>query len=215
MMAPDRCIIISGGEEEELWPLGYGFMIGCDKGCYYAVKQGIPLNICLGDFDSYRGPLPEGVPVEPLPSEKDDTDTLYAVKRALGLGFKKITVRCAFGGRLDHTVANLFALLYAAERGAVAEATGNGEYAVAFGPRAGTFTVPRREGYSLSVFAGRDLLCDVTVKGTKYELEHATLKGSYPIGVSNEWAADEAEITVNDGTVLVVLSKKAEEANGI
>ena len=204
----DRCVIIAGGDEERIGDVTDAFVIGCDKGCLYAEKQGIPLDLCVGDFDSYRGPMPEGARVICLPPEKDDTDTLYAVKRALADGFRKITVRCAFGGRLDHTVANLETLVYAAERGAVAEATGNGEFAIAFGPQAGIFRIPRREGYSLSVFAGCGEAREVTIKGTKYEIECETLSGSFPLGVSNEWTADEATVWVNYGTVLIVSSKK-------
>ena len=98
-MMADRCVIITGGNEEPIGGVSGAFVIGCDKGCLYAQKQGIVPDLCVGDFDSYGGPLPEGVKTVRLPSEKDDTDTGYAVKYALGLGFKKITVRCAVGGR--------------------------------------------------------------------------------------------------------------------
>ncbi len=207
-MMADRCVIITGGDEEPIGGVSGAFVIGCDKGCLYAQKQGIVPDLCVGDFDSYGGPLPEGVKTVRLPAEKDDTDTVYAVKYALGRGFKKITVRCAFGGRLDHTLANLETLVYAAEAGAVAEATGNGEYAVAFGPAAGEVTVPRREGYSLSVFAGCGEASGVTIKGTKYEMDSGTLTGSFPLGASNEWAADEAAVSVASGTLLIITSKK-------
>lgn len=210
-MMADRCVIISGGEEEPIGDVGGAFVIGCDKGCLYAEKQGVTPDLCVGDFDSYGGPLPEGVETVRLPAEKDDTDTAFAVKYALERNFKRITVRCAFGGRLDHTLANLETLVYAAEAGAVAEATGRGEYAAAIGPGAGEFTIPRREGYSLSVFAGCGEARGVTIRGTKYELEGGTLTGSFPLGASNEWAAEEAAVSVADGTLLIITSKKTEE----
>ncbi len=211
----DRCVIITGGDEERIGDVSGAFVIGCDKGCLYAEKQGITPDLCVGDFDSYCGPLPEGAPVVRLPSEKDDTDTAYAVKYALEHGFKKITVRCAFGGRLDHTVANLETLVYAAEAGAVTEASGNGEFAAAIGPDAGEYLIPRRQGYSLSVFAGNGEARGVSIKGTKYEMDNGTLTGSFPLGASNEWAANEAKISVGSGTLLIITSKKTEETNGI
>ena len=211
----ERCIIISGGDEERIGDTSGAFVIGCDKGCLYAEKQSVTLDLCVGDFDSYGGPLPGGAPVKRLPAEKDDTDTLFAVKYALERGFKKIAVRCAFGGRLDHTVSNLETLVFAAEKGAVAEATGNEEYAVSFGPEAGEFRIPRRRGYSLSVFAGNGQARGVTIKGTKYELKRGTLSGSFPLGASNEWAADEATVSVGAGTLLLITSKKTDEENGI
>ncbi|MBR3639157.1 MAG: hypothetical protein IKN50_00965, partial [Clostridia bacterium] len=93
----------------------------------------------------------------------------------------------------------------------VAEATGIGEYAAAIGPGAGEFAVPVREGYSLSVFAGNGEARGVTIKGAKYELENGTLTGSFPVGASNEWAAGEAAVSVADGTLLIITSKKTEE----
>jgi thiamine pyrophosphokinase len=43
--------------------------------------------------------------------------------------------------------------------------------------------------------------------GTKYTLTDAELENSFPLGVSNEWAADAATVSVTAGTLLIVLSK--------
>ncbi len=210
----ERCIIITGGDEERIGDTAGAFVIGCDRGCLYAEKQGVPLDLCVGDFDSYGGPLPDGVPVLRLPAEKDDTDTIAAMKYAIERGFRSVTIKCAFGGRLDHTVANLEAMVFGAEAGLFAAATGVRDSAVAFGHTAGEITIARRPGESLSVFAGNGEARGVTIKGTKYLMENGTISSSFPIGVSNEWAADEATVAVGEGTLLVIMSKKDEE-NGI
>ena len=102
------CAIISGGEYSPMDDIKAAeYIIACDRGYSYAKRSGIVPDLLLGDFDSYTGKLPEGAAVERLPREKDDTDTMHAVRRALELGFTRISLYCALGGRLDHTLANL------------------------------------------------------------------------------------------------------------
>ena len=102
------CAIISGGEYSPMDDIKAAeYIIACDRGYSYAKRSGIVPDLLLGDFDSYTGKLPEGAAVERLPREKDDTDTMHAVRRALELGFTRISLYCALGGRLDHLLANL------------------------------------------------------------------------------------------------------------
>ena len=61
-------------------------------------------------------------------------------------------------------------------------------------------------GSSLSVFSLTDASYGVYEKGTKYTLDNAVLTNSFPLGVSNEWAENTAEIGVKDGILLVVES---------
>ena len=46
-----------------------------------------------------------------LPCEKDDTDTVFAVKEALKRGFQDFLLIGVIGGRLDHTLGNVSLLL--------------------------------------------------------------------------------------------------------
>ncbi|MBR6915409.1 MAG: thiamine diphosphokinase [Clostridia bacterium] len=209
-MKERRCVIISGGDEEKIGDVRGAFVIGCDRGCLYAERQGIRPDLCVGDFDSYGGPLPDGAPVVRLPQEKDDTDTMYAMRYAVENGFDRADITCAFGGRLDHTLANLETAVFGAKAGLIVTLSGNGERAAAFGPSAGVVRIPRREGYSLSVFAGCGEARGVTIKGTKYEIENGALSASFPLGASNEWARDEASVSVSEGTLLVITSRKTD-----
>ena len=79
------CAIISGGQEDTLCGIeAADFIIACDRGYFYARNTGIRPYLLVGDFDSYRGALPADVPVLDLPVEKDDTDTMAAVRWAAG-----------------------------------------------------------------------------------------------------------------------------------
>ena len=46
------------------------------------------------------------------------------------------------------------------------------------------------------------------LRGVKYELENAALDNRFPLGVSNEFDAPEAEISVGQGILLVMQTKK-------
>ena len=71
----------------------------------------------------------------------------------------------------------------------------------------GSITLPRRDGWSLSVFAVSDTCEDVCIKGGKYLLEHGVVTNTFPIGMSNQWAAEEAEISVGKGILMVVSAR--------
>ena len=101
-----KTLIISGGDYSPLPDAVFDRVIACDRGYLHARRMGIQPDLIIGDFDS--APVPEGeVPVERFSSRKDDTDTMLAVKKALSMGSGEILIACAFGGRLDHTVANI------------------------------------------------------------------------------------------------------------
>lgn len=117
-----RCVIITAGELGE--PSRYqdvirpgDFLICCDGGYAHAKTLGVRPDLILGDFDSYEGDLPEGVPTEGFSSIKDDTDTMLAIKEAIHRGYEEILLLAALGGRMDHSFANLQSLMYLRQAG--------------------------------------------------------------------------------------------------
>lgn len=200
------CVIVSGGEYCELPDelRGADCVIACDRGWQYAEKLGLSPDLIVGDFDSAPPPA-IGAPVRRVPTRKDDTDTMLAVRHALEQGWRDVAICCAFGGRLDHTLANLQSGAYIAAHGGRARLLGADTDARIFAD--GEETFPRREGWSLSVFALSDSCAGVTIRGTKYECEDAALTNAFPLGVSNVWAAEEAAVRIGRGTLLVVQSR--------
>ena len=136
--------------------------------------------------------------------EKDDTDTMLAVRKVLEQGYKEIVIACAFGGRLDHTYANIQAGAYAAENGAVAHLCGTDTEARIFRDQSMTF--PRRAGYSCSVFSITDT-CSVTVSGAEYECRDLLIRNTFPIGISNDWKEDQITVSVSNGILMVMESR--------
>ena len=59
-----------------------------------------------------------GIPIQRFPIEKDATDMQLALDIAIQRKKIKIAILGGIGGRMDHTLANLFLLLYAHHKGA-------------------------------------------------------------------------------------------------
>lgn len=201
-----RCLIISGGMLGSVPERQPGdLVIACDRGYAYCERLGIRPDIFVGDFDSFSGEIAPGVAVERLKPEKDDTDTGHAVALALARGCRTLILTCALGGRLDHTMANLQTCVEAAEAGADVQILDE-RTEIAF-LTGGTRRVARRPGWSLSVFSMTDTCTGVCLRGVKYPLENAVLTNRVPLGVSNEFAAPEAEICLRSGVLMVVQTK--------
>ncbi len=196
-------LIISGGDFAPAGGPARDLVIACDRGYLYALKMGIRPGLVIGDFDS--APEPDiGVPVERHPARKDDTDTMLAVRRALEKGCDEITVACAFGGRLDHTYANIQAGAYAAEHGAVVRLCGVDTEAWVFSGRALDF--PRRSGRSFSVFSVTDR-ASATIAGAAYGCDKLEIRNTFPIGISNEWTDGQITVTAHSGVLMVMESR--------
>lgn len=198
--------MISGGEFSELpedMPAA-DFVIACDHGWEYAEKLGLAPDLVVGDFDS-SDPPPERTGVIKLPVDKDDTDTMYAARYACREGYKRVVICCAFGGRLDHTLANIQTGAYLTSKGVDTMLTGADTMAVILS--GGRTVIRERKGWSLSVLALSDRCSGVTVKGTKYECEDIEMINTFPLGTSNMWAGEEARISVDSGILMILMSR--------
>ena len=204
-MTAVKCGIISGGERDILNVIEEcDFIIACDRGYQYARDAGVRPDLLIGDFDSYTGPLPEDIPRLSLPAEKDDTDTMAAVRYAIAQGFFELRLYCALGGRPDHLLGNIQALSFCAERGVRAAIIGGGCRIDVI--KDSDISLEKQNGY-FSVISLSDV-STVTIENAKYELSDARLTNSFPIGVSNRWKNGEARVKVRGGTAAVIRIKE-------
>ena len=180
------------------------FVLAADGGLRHTEKLGITPNEILGDFDSL-GFTPAGANVFPV--EKDDTDAMLAVRRGLSLGYREFWLYGSIDGpRLDHTVANFQTLQYLCDHGTYGYLIGN-DYIVTV-LKDGTLFFPAGMEGTVSVFCmGRDAE-GVSLKGLYYPLENGTLTAGFPLGVSNHFTGEEAEITVKNGSLLILWDRK-------
>ncbi len=87
-----RCVIFGGGQigdPEQIKNLvrQEDYLICADSGYRHCVQLGFSPQLVLGDFDSYAGVVQSDCELLRYPIEKDDTDTMLAVKQALQRGY--------------------------------------------------------------------------------------------------------------------------------
>ncbi len=203
------CLILSGAPECYIPKScrNADFVIACDRGYAHALRHGVTPNLVIGDFDSYDGHIAMGLEVIRTVPEKDDTDTMMGLKEAIARGYRRIVVVGGLGGRIDHTLANIQLLSFAADYGVMCQLVD--EHHQIFALRNTTCSLKKGQWKNVSVFAADTEVYGVTLEGFKYPLDDATLTCNTPLGVSNEFAQDVARITVGGGTVIVVLTDQA------
>ncbi len=203
------CYIFGAGEYGGLTlttaDLSDGFIIAADGGYDRLRQWEIVPHLTVGDFDSL-GRVPEGGEVVRHPVRKDETDMELAVQEGLARGCTRFMLYGGMGGRLDHTLANLHILAFLARRGCPAFLLGEDTAVTAV--HNGTLTFAPTCAGTLSLFAWGGPARGVTLTGLLYPLENAVLTPEHPLGVSNEFLGQTAQVTVRDG-VLIALWRAA------
>ena len=201
-----KCVIFcAGGFDALAEPIEQDdLIIAADGGLRHVTALGLKPDAVLGDFDSL-GYIPEGAHVFPV--EKDDTDTMLAVRHGLQMGYREFLLYgCLEGPRLDHTIANLQTLQYLASQDAWGYLVG--EACLVTVLKNGTLSFPPEAAGLLSLFCmGRDAK-GVTLKGLRYPLENGILTADFPLGVSNHFTGSSASVTVKEGSLLVMFDRK-------
>lgn len=183
-----------------------GLIICADSGLHIAEKVGLTPDLIVGDFDSYIGSLPENIEIYRSVPEKDDTDTLMAVRIAIDRGYDEIRLYGGLGARFDHSFANIQTLVFAYENGCKMTICDADNVLTVRG--AGEYEFSCKNDWYFSLFALTEKAEIGELKGVKYPLESYEMSIAYPIGVSNEITADKAYLRINSGIVLVIESKK-------
>lgn len=206
-----RCIIFSGANIFDYdFIASYidsnDFIICADSGIRHAEKLGLRADILIGDFDSAdkidRNMYSE---IITLPCEKDDTDTFAAAKIAVEKGADEVVIFGAIGSRMDHTLGNIFTLEYLHNQGICARIINEkNEIGII---KNETLSIRKRENSFLSLIPLDEKVGSVSISGVKYPLENATIYRDKTLAISNEFYDDVAKISVNDGTLLYIISK--------
>ena len=199
-----RCFIFAAGTYYGLRekPEAGDLVLAADAGYQICRRENIVPDLLLGDFDSMDQPA-DFDHVHRVPVEKDDTDTMLAVKTALEQGCDTVYIYGGTGGkRLDHTLANLQTLLYIRRRCARGYLYDDDFVWTAIENE--TLTVERTVEWGLlSVFCLGAPASGIDEAGVQYPLAEAALSAEFPLGVSNHILEPRARITVRDGALLV------------
>ncbi len=175
-------------------------ILAADGGYDHCLSLGLRPDLLLGDLDSLSQP-PEGIETRVYPEDKDDTDTMLAVREGLSMGCTVFHLYGCTGGRMDHTLANLQVLAFLAKEGKRGFLYDRSSVFTAV--CRGGITLPARRNGIFSVFALAGPAEGVTVTGGRYPLENGTLTPFFPLGVSNHFQGRPVEISVARGCLTV------------
>ena len=182
-----RCVIVGGADinkyafiREKLCADDY--VIFCDSGLKHLESLQVQPSLIVGDFDSHENPHLD-VETIVLPCEKDDTDTVFAVKEAIKRGFDDFLLIGVIGARLDHTLGNVSILLYLdslGKKGCIiddySEMVIVSNKSVSISDRYSFFSLLNLTGCAKGI----------TITGAKYPLIDGEISCEFQYGVSNE-----------------------------
>ncbi len=201
-----RCVIIGGAEIKNYDIAKRAFMcddfvIYCDGGLNHMEKLEAEPNLIVGDFDSHTNP---NLPVETivLPCEKDDTDTVFALKEGIKRGCTDFIFVGVIGQRLDHTLGNVSMLLKLDSMDLGGKVIDDySEMEIVSGK---TKYIPDSFKYfSLLNISGTAK--GINIRNAKYPLCDGEITAEYQYGVSNEVLPGKtAEVEVNEGRLLLI-----------
>lgn len=178
---------------------------GVDRGVYLLLEAGITPLFTYGDFDSIteaeRRYIDERLEIDPVESEKDDTDLEIALRDLVRKGYDSIDVYGATGGRLDHLFGNVQLLLNPEFNGVkiriidpqnVLELLSEGEHEpVRNDAMKYVSFIPLREDTVL------------TLGGFKYPLDAARLRVGSTLTISNEFVNEKAYVNTSQPVLMI------------
>lgn len=201
-----KCYIVGAGELFGSFSPSEGdLVIAADGGYDNLLSLGITPHVIIGDLDSVRADLPDGIELIRHKVEKDETDAHLAYLEGARRGYTEFELYGGTGGREDHTFANYSLLLYAKNEGNnVKLVSENMDICVIKNERREFFG---REGATFSAFAIGGVCRGVTIDGLYYTAWDATLTPEFPLAVSNHFKDGVATVEVRQGTLLIMTQR--------
>ena len=209
-----KALIVTGGLApsrellDQVIGQGVDLIIAADSGASVLLKEDIPFDLALGDFDSLKPELFEGIKkdreVITYKVNKDFTDTEAALHEAVNRGAEEVIILGGTGTRLDHLLANVGLLLQGLKMGVKVSLLDNHNEAFLID---GPCSVAPRAGWYLSFLPLGGNVSNFTLTGVKYPLKAHELTLGSTLTVSNEFTDEVVRIDFQEGLVLVVISR--------
>lgn len=206
-----RCVVMANGEYGEIREYAdiinkADFVFCADGGANYAYTAGIKPAAIIGDMDSINPEIKEyfaaqGVLLRKYPRRKDFTDTQLALALAEEKGAREIIFLGTLGGRLDHTLSNLYLGIEYVKKGIKIKHYGKG-YVLYL--TADEVYIDGKEGDIVSILVLSDIARGVWTEGLEYPLNDVDLEKGNPYAVSNVLSASKAFIKLRDGVLAVL-----------
>ena len=211
-----KTLIVTGGKiskkflKNHLQTNKYDIIIAVDRGTEELAHSEIKPNYIVGDFDSIDKNVlakyeKSNIEIKRLIPEKDLTDTQSALELAIELKSTDITIIGAIGTRMDHTLANIHILKEALDKKIPARII-NENNEICLIKKSTKFQKDCNYKYT-SVIPLTTEVTGVTIKGMKYPLKDYTMTIGNSLGVSNEQIEHTAEISLQEGILIIIRSK--------
>jgi len=177
-----------------------------DGGANFACQLGWRPAAVIGDMDSI---LPEvrshysemGVPFTLLPRRKDETDTQKVLALAMEMGATEIIMLGTLGGRLDHTLSNIYSGIDLLKQDIKISH---------ISPEVCIYLVNRdlelwgEKGDLVSILSLSDTAQGVTISGFEYPLQNVCLEKGDPFAISNVMTGTRAVVHLQEGVLAVL-----------
>lgn len=213
-----QVFVVSGGSIQDEFAVRViekkqpALLIAADSGMDFFYRNGIQPDVIVGDFDSVQPDVLayykkqskiEFCELNPI---KDDTDTEFAIRLAIARGAEKIMILGGTGSRLDHVLGNIELLGIGLEHKVAIELL-DAHNRIRMIEQGLTLLKSEQFGTYVSLIPYTSEVEGLSLCGFKYPLTNYCLKGFCSLGVSNEITDEEAVITFDKGTLLVIESR--------
>lgn len=194
-------VIVYLGKSESVYPLD-GDIIGVDYGAFFCVEHQLSMNLAIGDFDSVNADQLDAISrnakdVIRLSSHKNLTDSEAVLSYCQK--YDEIVFIGGLGGRVDHELINIS--LMKRDHRIILINTLNHMRILEEGDH-----LIKKENYEyLSLFPLEASI--ISLYSVAYPLLHRKVTPDDLYLTSNEICADEALISVEKGTFMMILSR--------
>lgn len=204
-------IALFAGGDLTYFEYDFDYFVGIDRGSLFLLKNGLSLDMAVGDFDSITEDELLYIKhycsnIVSASAEKNDTDTELALKTI----FKEfpeaqVTIFGAFGGRIDHMMSNIFLPSDTDLEPFMSQIRLKDEQNIVTYLPSGKNQVSRIEGMSYVSFM-LESESTLQISGAKYELNKSNYfkKKMYS---SNEFMTSPIEVELKDGYLIIIYSK--------
>lgn len=205
--------IVLGGSEHLIPSLDQYVMdywIGCDRGALFLIERNIKPDLAIGDFDSvsikeFNHINDQALVLKKFSSDKDKSDFELALDAANQKAFKDFYIFGATGGRLDHELMNLFALIPYSERGKRFQVIDQINYIKILAP--GEHKIEEKNGVTVSFVPITPMIEQLTLKGFAYPLSNQNVSQGSTLTLSNQLLDKSGDVTFTKGLCFVIQTK--------
>ncbi len=195
-------ILANGSFPTHSIPLGIlkeaTFIVSCDGATDKLLQQGFEPQLIIGDLDSVdKQTLAKYKDIAIRVKRQDNTDLMKALDWCLAEGISEVSILGATGDREDHTLGNLFAITFYADKLKIQLYTDTGTFVAL--PK--SQELKTHKGQQVSLFP-QPLEMKITTRGLKFPLKNEALPTLHS-GTLNEAEGNSIRLEFTTGVLLV------------